>query len=93
MPSVTRPSRKANSTEAARLRPIATLYETFDQGSVIVDEFGLAAPVVGFVAAFLSAAAAVVWMVSYVQRRGLAVFGWYRIAVALVVAVLALTVL
>jgi len=72
---------------------IATLYETLDQGRVIVDEFGVAAPVVGFVAAFVSAAAAVVWMVDYVQRRGLAVFGWYRIAVAVVVAILALTVL
>ncbi len=71
----------------------ATLYETLDKGSVIVDEFGLAAPIVGFVAAFLSAAAAVVWMVDYVQRHGLKIFGWYRIAVAAIVAVLALTVL
>ncbi len=71
----------------------ATIYETLDKGSAIVDQFGVAAPVVGFVAAFLSAAAAVVWMVAYVQRRGLAIFGWYRIGVALVVAVLALTVL
>jgi undecaprenyl-diphosphatase len=71
----------------------ATVYETLDQGGTIVDQFGLAAPLVGFAAAFVSAAAAVVWMVAYVQRRGLRIFGWYRIAVALVVAVLALTVL
>lgn len=71
----------------------ATLYETFDKGGVIVDQFGVSAPLVGFAAAFLSAAAAVVWMVDYVQQRGLAIFGWYRIAVALVVAMLALTVL
>ncbi len=71
----------------------ATLYETLDKGSVIVDEFGLAAPIVGFVAAFLSAAAAVVWMVDYVQRHGLKIFGWYRIGVAAIVAVLAITVL
>jgi len=68
----------------------ATLYETMDKGNVIIDQFGVAAPVVGFLAAFASAAAAVVWMVAYVQRRGLAIFGWYRIAIAAVVAVLAI---
>lgn len=71
----------------------ATIYETLDSGRIIVDEFGIAAPTVGFIAAFVSAAAAVVWMVEYVQRRGIALFGWYRIAVGLIVAVLALTVL
>jgi undecaprenyl-diphosphatase len=71
----------------------ATLFEAVDKGSVIVDQFGVAAPIVGFVAAFVSAAAAVVWMVEYVQRRGLRIFGWYRIGVAAVVALLALTVL
>lgn len=71
----------------------ATLYESIDKGGVIIDQFGVSAPILGFVAAFLSAATAVVWMVNYVQRRGLAVFGWYRIGVAAVVAVLALTVL
>ncbi len=71
----------------------ATLYETFDKGGVIIDQFGVSAPLVGFGAALLSAAAAVVWMVGYVQQRGLAIFGWYRIAVAVVVAMLALTVL
>jgi undecaprenyl-diphosphatase len=71
----------------------ATIYETLDSGSIIVDEFGIGPPVVGFIAAFISAAAAVVWMVEYVQRRGISLFGWYRIAVGLIVAVLALTVL
>jgi undecaprenyl-diphosphatase len=71
----------------------ATLYETLDKGATIVDQFGVAAPLAGFVAAFVSAAAAVVWMVAYVQRHGLRVFGWYRIAIAVVVAILALTVL
>lgn len=71
----------------------ATVYESVGKGGEIVDQFGVGPPIVGFVAAFVSAAAAVVWMVSYVQDRGLRIFGWYRIAVAAVVAVLALTVL
>lgn len=66
----------------------ATLYEALDKGRVIVDEFGWGPPIVGFVAALVSAAAAVVWMVDYVQRRGLRVFAWYRLAIAAVVAVL-----
>lgn len=71
----------------------ATLYEGLKSGNTIIDQFGVGAPIVGFVAAFVSAAAAAVWMVAYVQKRGLAVFGWYRIAIAAVVAVLAITVI
>lgn len=71
----------------------ATLYEALKQGNTIVDQFGVGAPIVGFVAAFVTAAASVIWMVDYVQRKGLRIFGWYRIAAAMVVAVLALTVM
>lgn len=71
----------------------ATIFESLDKGRVIVDEFGVGAPVVGFIAAFVSAAAAVVWMVSYVQERGIRIFGWYRVGIAVLVAVLALTVI
>ena len=45
----------------------------------------------GFVAAWLSALASVSWMVSWLQRRGLEVFGWWRLAAAAVVLVLMLT--
>ena len=71
----------------------ATLHEAISKGHLIIDRFGWTAPIVGFVAAFVSAAAAVLWMITYVQRHGMRVFGWYRIAVACIVAVLALTVL
>lgn len=67
----------------------ATAYETLNSGSLIVEQFGLAAPLVGFVAALISAAAAVYWMVSYLQSHGLRIFGWYRIAIALIVGGLA----
>jgi undecaprenyl-diphosphatase len=64
----------------------ATLYEAYKSGAMIVANFGLLAPLLGFLCAFASAWISVKWMVSFLQRRGLALFGWYRIALALVVA-------
>jgi undecaprenyl-diphosphatase len=40
---------------------------------------------VGIVAAAVSAALAVKWLVSYLQSHGLSMFGWYRIAVGTVI--------
>ena len=68
----------------------ATLYEAVDSGAVIIDRFGVAAPLIGFVAAFVSAAMAVKWMVSYLETRSLAIFGWYRMAIGVLVGGLAI---
>ena len=40
---------------------------------------------VGVAAATISAAVAVKWLVSYLQSHGLAIFGWYRIAIGLLI--------
>lgn len=69
----------------------ATVYEALQSGSLVIDEFGLRAPVIGFVAATVSAAIAVVWMLRYLERRGLGLFGWYRLAIAAAVGGLAVT--
>ena len=69
----------------------ATVYEAAASGSLIVEEFGLVAPIAGFAASLAAAAGAVAWLVRYLERRGLAAFGWYRLALAGVVSVLALT--
>ena len=45
----------------------------------------LLTPLVGFVVAFFAAVVSVRWMVSYLQRHDLSIFGWYRLAVAALV--------
>jgi undecaprenyl-diphosphatase len=60
----------------------ATAYEALKDGNLIVDHFGLAAPIVGLVVAFVAAVVAIRWMVEYLTRHDLRVFGWYRLAVA-----------
>ncbi len=68
----------------------ASLYETAKEGGAIVDTLGIVAPVIGIVAAFVAAALSIKWMVGYLNRHSLAIFGWYRIGLAVVVAALLL---
>lgn len=69
----------------------ATIYEGLKLGPEIVRTFGWVSPVTGLVVAAAAAFIAVRWMVEYLRTRSLAIFGWYRIAVALMVVVLVLT--
>jgi undecaprenyl-diphosphatase len=55
---------------------------------LLTNHYGIAPTIVGMIAAAISAALAVKWLVSYLQRHGLEIFGWYRIIAALIVAVL-----
>ncbi|NUP95317.1 MAG: undecaprenyl-diphosphate phosphatase [Planctomycetaceae bacterium] len=66
----------------------ATAYKGLKDGSTMVNELGLSAIVIGFVVAAASAWASVRWMVGYLERRGLALFGWWRLALAALVAFL-----
>lgn len=58
-------------------------------GGNLFDELGVGAVAIGFVVAAISAAAAVRWLVGFLGRHGLAPFGWYRIALAVVLGALA----
>jgi undecaprenyl-diphosphatase len=69
----------------------ATAYSLVKDGKLMVDTFGLFTPLVGFVVAFLAAVVSVRWMVTYLQRHSLAVFGWYRLAIAAITIVLLAT--
>lgn len=48
--------------------------------------FGFVTPLLGLAVAFAASAAAMQWMVDYVSRHGLEVFGWYHILIAAVTA-------
>jgi undecaprenyl-diphosphatase len=69
----------------------ATAYETLSSGQDMVDAYGVAVPLLGLVVAFASALVAMRWMVGYLNRHGLEIFGWYRIAAALALAGLLVT--
>ncbi|MEK6704208.1 MAG: undecaprenyl-diphosphate phosphatase [Bdellovibrionota bacterium] len=64
----------------------ATVFESLKHGTEIINTFGLINPLIGFVTAFLAAMAAVKWMVAYLNRNSLAVFGYYRVALGVAVA-------
>lgn len=55
------------------------------------DSYGALPTVIGLAAAAISAAIAVKWLVSYLQSHGLSIFGWYRIAIGLVIGGLVLS--
>ena len=63
----------------------ATCYQALKYGDVMVSEFGVSALVIGFIAATISAAIAVKWFVAFLTRSGLSLFGWYRVAIAMIV--------
>lgn len=69
----------------------ATSYEVVRNGSEMVDAYGWQDPLIGGVVAFISAVIAIRWMVGYLQKHSLAIFGWYRIAVAGIAAILLVT--
>ena len=63
----------------------STAHDSLYHGRLLLDTYGAASLITGFVVAWISAVAAVEWMVTYLKRHGLALFGYYRIALALVV--------
>jgi undecaprenyl-diphosphatase len=69
----------------------ATAYSVLKDGKLMLDTFGLLTPLIGFFVALVAAWVTVRWMVTYLQRHSLAIFGWYRIGVAGLVLLLLAT--
>ena len=59
----------------------------FGGTKLMIHQYGITPMLIGIVAAAVAAAIAVKWLVSYLQSHGLSIFGWYRIALGLVVGV------
>lgn len=68
----------------------ATAYDFMKYGNSMVAELGWLPMITGTAMSWLSAIIAVKWMVGYLQKHGLSLFGWYRIGAALVMLVLIL---
>ena len=47
---------------------------------------GVTEVLIAFITATIASALAIAWLVNYLNRHGLAVFGWYRIVLAVIVA-------
>jgi undecaprenyl-diphosphatase len=68
----------------------ATAYTALKTGDGMVAAYGWPALLTGFVAAWVSAALAVKWMVAWLNRHGLTLFAWWRFAAAGLAALLLL---
>jgi undecaprenyl-diphosphatase len=66
----------------------ATLLDLSKDGSTLVDDYGWRTPLLGAIVAFITAVAAVRWLVSYLRTRPLTIFGWYRLLAAAVTIIL-----
>jgi undecaprenyl-diphosphatase len=64
----------------------ATSLKALHGGRTMLEEYGLFSACLGGAAAFLLAWISVKWMVGYLKSHGMAVFGWYRVLLALGVA-------
>lgn len=75
-----------------KIEGLSPIYDTWGGGVKLMhDQYGTIPLIVGLIAATLSAALAVRWLVKYLQSHGLAIFGYYRIALGLIIGTLLLT--
>jgi undecaprenyl-diphosphatase len=65
----------------------ASLYKGYKSGGAMIQVFGWPHVVLGAIVAAITAALCVRFLVHWLTRHGLGIFAWYRIAVAVVLAV------
>ena len=80
----------AHAAEFSFLLGLITLsaasgYKFVSDGSEMIAALNIGPVLVGCIVAFISAALAVKWLVGYLSKHGLALFAWYRIALAIAI--------
>lgn len=60
----------------------ATVYKAKEAGPIMIAEYGWVPMIIGSLAAWISAVVAVKWMVRYLEKHGMSIFGYYRVALA-----------
>lgn len=68
----------------------ATGYKTLQHGRAMLEAYGALPVVAGFLAAWIAAVLSVRFMVDWLSRRGLGLFGWWRLAIAAATSALVL---
>ena len=64
----------------------ATGFDAYHHGGDMLTQYTVVDMMLGFFFAWLAAVVAIEWMVAYLQRHGMSLFGYYRIALAVIVA-------
>lgn len=65
----------------------ATVYKAIDAGAAMSQAYDVTTMLAGMIAAWVAAILAIKWMVSYLKSHGMEIFGYYRIGLAIVVAI------
>jgi undecaprenyl-diphosphatase len=76
----------ATAKDAIGKADVEGFHTIFGGTKLMLHEYGALPMAIGIVAAAVSAAIAVKWLVSYLQSHSLSIFGWYRIAAGLLLA-------
>ena len=66
----------------------ATCHDAVAHGADMLQQIGWLPMLVGTLVAWASSVVAVKWMVSFLQRHSLSIFGWYRLAAAVLMILL-----
>lgn len=64
---------------------LATAYKGMKSGHLLMTYIGPSALIIGLVTSAVFAFFAVKWLVAFLNKRGLALFGWYRLVLAAVI--------
>ncbi len=75
---------------AGKVKEFPEYDKWFGGTSLMIHEYGVIPMLIGIAAAAVSAALAVKWLVTYLQKHGLHIFGWYRIALGITVSAMIL---